>query len=185
MNNRQNILKNNAILAIDPSLSSTGIALYTNNIKGIPLSIPECLRLQTSLEDGATDKRIMKICNELDNIAYSYSVRYVAFEEGFVGVSAKTSLQLAELRGALCYMFNSHGYDVHYMQPSEIRKNFGLKGNAKKEDVAKKILEIYSDLENIIGPYSDKNNKNKTSDMYDAASIGLAFKYKYDSGQIL
>ena len=36
MNNRQNILKNNAILAIDPSLSSTGIALYTNNIKGIP-----------------------------------------------------------------------------------------------------------------------------------------------------
>ena len=27
----------------------------------------------------------------------------------------------------------------------------------------------------IVGPYSDKQNKDKTSDIYDAISIGVAF----------
>ena len=36
----------------------------------------------------------------------------------------------------------------------------------------------------IIGPYSDKQNKNKTSDIYDAISIGVAFSKKFGSGKV-
>ena len=57
----------------------------------------------------------------------------------------------------------------------EIRKKFGLKGNAKKEEVAKEVLKYYPELEMDIGPYSDKANKQKTSDIYDAISIGLSY----------
>ena len=46
-----------------------------------------------------------------------------------------------------------------------------MKGMIK---VANKILEMYPDLINRIGPYSDKNNKQKTSDMYDSVCIGIA-----------
>ncbi len=62
-----------------------------------------------------------------------------------------------------------------HRQPKEIRKNFGLSGAAKKEEVAQEVLKYYPFLEQQIGPYSDKNNKQKTSDIYDAISIGLSY----------
>jgi hypothetical protein len=64
---------------------------------------------------------------------------------------------------------------VIHQQPSEIRKNFGLPGNAKKEQVATEVLKYYPYLDSQIGPYSDKANKQKTSDIYDAISIGLSY----------
>ena len=53
--------------------------------------------------------------------------------------------------------------------------NFGLPGNAKKEEVANAVLSIYPNLLEEIGPYSDKSNKQKTSDIYDSISIGLSY----------
>ena len=63
------------------------------------------------------------------------------------------------------------------MLPSEIRKAFGCGGRAKKDEVAQAVINMYpnNDKLNNIGPYSDKQNKNKTSDIYDAISIGIAF----------
>lgn len=159
------------ILAIDPSLSSTGIALFVNEDTNIPI----CKRIQTTQKMGDTDDRILVICNMLNEIALIYEISDVIFEDGYIGPSPKTGIQLAMLRGALCYMFKSSGISVVHMQPSEIRKVFGLKGNATKEEVALKVQGMYPLLKSQIGEYSDKNNKKKTSDMYDAVSIGVAY----------
>ena len=72
------------------------------------------------------------------------------------------------------------------MLPSEIRKTLGCGGNAKKEDVAQAIVNMYPDNKklDIIGPYSDKQNKNKTSDIYDAISIGVAFVKNHNRGVV-
>ena len=62
------------------------------------------------------------------------------------------------------------------MLPTEIRKILLNKGNAKKEEVAKKIQEIYKDNPNVnLGEFNDKSNKKKNSDMYDAISIGVSY----------
>ena len=49
---------------------------------------------------------------------------------------------------------------------------------------AEEITKMYPNNKKleIIGPYSDKQNKDKTSDIYDAISIGVAFAKSYKDG---
>ncbi len=158
------------VLALDPSLSSTGYAIIdsTNNrliTKG---------RVTTSSKDD-TDTRVQIILRQLIWIVENRNIQDVILEDGFVGKNAKTGLQLSELRGAIIFYFKRNKHVVVHQLPSENRKNFKLPGNAKKEEVAKEVLKYYPNLEQEIGPYSDKANKQKTSDIYDAISIGLSY----------
>lgn len=155
------------ILSLDPSLSSTGYSII-NSKKELLLKG----RYQTT-NKNTTDERIQMIIHFLENIDIEFDV--VILEDGFVGFSRQTSLQLAELRGALIAYFKYKGYPVEHEQPKKIRMNFGLPGNAKKEEVANAVLSIYPNLLEEIGPYSDKSNKQKTSDIYDSISIGLSY----------
>ena len=160
------------VLAIDPALSTTGYAVININT----LELVYINKFTTSFKDS-DDFRINQIVTELFHIAKQYSVKYIALENGFLGVNAKTTIQLATLRGAIIGVFNFNQYYVHYMLPTQIRKVLGCGGNAKKEQIAEEIIKLYPNNKklNDIGPYSDKQNKNKTSDIYDAISIGIAF----------
>lgn len=154
------------VLAIDPSLSSTGYAVIDSDKKLI------CKGKINVSQKETTDERVFQIINKLN---YLPKADYIIFEDGFVGKNVQGSLKLAELRGAIIFNFKSQQIPVIHQQPKEIRKNFGLSGNAKKEEVANKVQEYYPFLQEQIGPYSDKQNKDKTSDIYDAISIGLSF----------
>lgn len=159
------------ILAIDPSLSSTGYSIINSNTKEI---IDIC---RYTTKSGISENiRIKDIVTELDNIfLINNNIKEIAMEDGFSNSrNLKTGLQLAKLRGAIINHFLMNGVPVYTQEPSETRVNLGLKGNAKKEEVANKVLELYPDLINRIGPYSDKANKKKTSDMYDSVCIGIA-----------
>lgn len=160
------------VLALDPSLSSTGYAFINSNDKKILIKG----KIVTKSKE-TTDDRIQKIITFLKFIIKDnkINVSSVILEDGYVGINIQSSLKLAELRGALIAYFKYNHYTVIHQQPKEIRKNFGLKGNAKKEEVAKRVLRYYPNIESEIGPYSDKPNKNKTSDIYDAISIGLSY----------
>ena len=72
------------------------------------------------------------------------------------------------------------------MMPTQIRKHLGIGGNAKKDDVAQVIVDMYPNNKKlaIIGPYSDKQNKDKTSDIYDAISIGVAYIKGLKDGEL-
>lgn len=159
------------LLALDPSLSSTGYAVFDND------KIFNKGRYQTTA-DQDTDTRILNITSFVKELLYNVDVAIL--EDGFVGFSRKTSLQLAQLRGALINTLLSNSIKVIHQQPKLIRKNFGLSGNAKKEEVANRVLLLYPNLLNEIGSYSDKAGKNKTSDIYDAISIGLSYINKRD-----
>lgn len=156
------------ILSIDPSFSSTGFSVLTMDKKIIYFS-----KFQTK-HDVEENQRIKAIVTILYSIAQTYQIKEVAMEDGFVGASMKTGLQLAKLRGGIITYFMMNNIPIFTQQPSETRKNLGLKGNAKKEDVANEILNLYPELINTIGPYSDKSNKQKTSDIYDSICIGVA-----------
>ena len=166
------------ILSIDPSLSSTGYSIIKSNTR----EIIECSRYITK-SDISENERIKNIIVKLDNVFETNGfINEIALEDGFTSsVNIKVGLQLAKLRGAIISHFMLKGIPVYTQEPKETRKNLGLKGNAKKEEVANKILELYPDLINRIGPYSDKNNKHKTSDIYDSICIGIAHLNKIRS----
>lgn len=160
------------ILAIDPALSTTGYAVIDRNT----LELVYINKFTTSPKNS-DDCRINEIVAKLFCIVAQYPITHIVLEDGYLGANARTAMQLATLRGAIIGVFSFNKYIVHHMLPSEIRKALGVGGSAKKEEVAQAITEMYpgnKKLE-IIGPYSDKQNRNKTSDIYDAISIGIAF----------
>lgn len=158
------------ILSIDPSLSSTGYSVIDSNTR----EIIECSRYITK-PSISENMRIKNIVIKLDSIFTEHKCIEVALEDGFSHTkNLKTGLQLAKLRGAIISHFMINEYEVFTQEPKETRKNLGLSGNASKEEVANKIIELYPDLPDRIGPYSDKQNKDKTSDMYDSVCIGIA-----------
>ena len=160
------------VLAIDPALSTTGYAVINMNT----LELAYINKFTTSPKNS-DDFRINEIVAKLFSIAIQYPIKYIVLEDGYMGANARTAIQLATLRGAIIGTFSFNKYIVHHMLPSQIRKILGCGGNAKKEQVAEKITKLYPNNKklDIIGPYSDKQNKNKTSDIYDAISIGVAF----------
>ena len=169
------------VLAIDPALSTTGYAVIDLNT----LELAYINKIVTSPKK-TEDERINEIIMKLFYIACQYPIKYIVLEDGFLGVNAKTSIQLATLRGAIIGVFSFNKYIVYHMLPSQIRKALGCGGNAKKEQVAEEIVKMYPNNKklNIIGPYSDKQNKSKTSDIYDAISIGVAFGKSLKGGGV-
>ena len=160
------------VLAIDPALSTTGYAVI--NLNTLELAY---INKFTTSPKNSDDFRINEIVVKLFSIAVQYPIKYIILEDGYLGPNPRTCIQLATLRGAIIGAFSICKYQVYHMLPSKIRKALGCGGNAKKEDVAKAIIDMYPNNKklDIIGPYSDKQNKNKTSDIYDAISIGVAF----------
>lgn len=169
------------VLAIDPALSTTGYAVISMNT----LELIYINKITTSPRKS-DDERINEIVAKLFYIASQYPIKHVILEDGFVGRNMGTALQLATLRGAIIGVFSFHKYIVHHLLPSQIRKVFCLNGRAKKDEVAQAVVEMYPDNKKlaIIGPYSDKQNKDKTSDIYDAVSIGVAFIKSFRSEKV-
>lgn len=160
------------VLAIDPALSTTGYAVINMNT----LELAYINKIVT-LPGKREEVRISEIVKELFHTAKQYPIKHIVLEDGFLGVNARTAIQLATLRGAIIGVFNFNKYLVHHMLPTQIRKELDCGGNAKKEQIAEEVIKMYPNNEKLkaIGPYSDKQNKNKTSDIYDAISIGVAF----------
>lgn len=159
------------ILAIDSSLSSTGYAIINFYTEDVILTG----RIETDDKD-TEDNRMIYISNKLKTFCKLYNIEYSIMESQYYTVNAKTAMQLSRLRGAIMYSLRSNNIFIEYMLPTEIRKILLNKGNAKKEEVAKKIQEIYKDNPNVnLGEFNDKSNKKKNSDMYDAISIGVSY----------
>ena len=169
------------ILAIDPALSTTGYAVIDMNTLELIY-----INKYTTSPKYSDDFRVNDIVAKLFHIASQYPIKHIILEDGYLGNNAKTALQLATLRGAIIGVFSFNRYIVHHMLPTQIRKAFGLSGKAKKDEVAQAVTAMYPNNKklNIIGPYSDKQNKDKTSDIYDAISIGIAFSKSFGSSEI-
>jgi crossover junction endodeoxyribonuclease RuvC len=144
------------ILALDPAYSTTGYAVL--QIEDKKLIEINKITTDSKYDD---DTRIEDILNVLYPIIKKYNINVIALENGYVGKNGKTSLQLSYLRGFMVSSFRSNKILTSKQLPSSIRKAIGLKGNAKKEEVANQLSIIYKDdpIFKTIGPYSDKQNK--------------------------
>ena len=170
------------ILSIDPALSTTGYSVI--RLSDGKLLLAE--KFVTKKKDGSDEDRNYLIISKLIECAKKFNISYVVFEDGFSKSNMKTGLQLAFLRGGIANVFRRLGIYTHRSLPSEIRLHLGCVGDASKEDVANAVTELYKndDVFRTIGPYSDKQNKDKTSDIYDAISIGVSFRNRVIKGEL-
>ena len=84
------------IFSIDASLRSTGWAVVDET------GVIATGKLTTSKSDNENvDETIVKITCDLIALAKEYHADYIGLEDGFVGKSGKTSLQLSCLRQSI------------------------------------------------------------------------------------
>lgn len=187
------------VLALDASLSSTGYALVRNDLallefgklttkkqvvkkkKEEPSTKKKAKPRKTIEERTAEqvdeDNRIFYIASNIMELFDKYEIDAVTMEGQFSYQNVRTALQLSRLRGALMMACKLKGVELEYPEPSVIRENLMGKGDASKEEVAEYIMELYKDNENVraLGPFNDKPNKGKNSDIYDAIADGVAY----------
>lgn len=159
------------IFSIDASLRSTGWAVVDET--GV-IATGKVTTTKTKQEN--VDETIVKITRDLIAIADEYHADCIGLEDGFVGKSGKTSLQLAGLRQSIITGFYFSGRPVVSLHPSRVRSLVMKKGNAGKEEMADYIVKQYGHQPSVaaLGEFNDRACKAKNSDMYDAIAIGLA-----------
>ena len=156
------------ILALDPSLSSTGYTIIDSD-KNI-LDVGKIIGNQKKSEEV----RMYEIANAVRDLIEKWKVKKVVMESQFAFKNMKTVMQLSRLRGAIVYVCVPAEVEMFYLAPTEVRRFFMGKGTAKKKEVADHIRENYMDL----GEFDDSYKKKKNSDMYDSIAIGIAFLNK-------
>ena len=144
----------NYILAIDPSLSNTGLCLFDtigNPIK--TMSIPT-----TSKQSHG--ERLKIIADVLLGLRQQYPITLIVLESGFSRHAVSTQV-LYRVRGVIDYLF----YDIPEIcyAPSSIKKIICGNGRADKSLVQGKILEMF--------PYMKFENQDQS----DSVGIGLCY----------
>lgn len=158
------------VLALDVSMSSTGWAVINRNKK-----VLEYGKITTKKDKfKSEDERMCYICNAIQELIITYNIQIVLVEDQFTSRNSKTILSLRKLLGAIMRTVKLNNIEIEYMYPASIRKYLMNSGKAKKEEVAAYVRVNIID----IGEYIDRTCKAKTSDIYDAIALGVAYLNK-------
>lgn len=149
------------IIALDMSLSSSGVAIFSQDGK-----LQKLITIETDAK-SETQIRLKKIGRELEKLRKEYKPRTVVSEHGFYRFHKSTSL-LYMVHGISQYIFADT--EIIYYYPMTIRKILCGKGNVDKEYVRDFINKKYPKI------------KFKNYDESDATAIGLS--YFFDKGII-
>ena len=144
----------NYIWALDLSLKSTGVAIFTNDGKCVYLT-----SIETKAED-TTQKRLSYIGEELIRLTKNYPANKILIEQGFTRFN-KSTQQIFRVHGVVNYIFSD--IEQIYYPSLTIRKIVMGKGNMKKEEIRKIVTQQYPKM------------KFNTLDESDAFIIGLAY----------
>jgi crossover junction endodeoxyribonuclease RuvC len=149
------------VIALDLSLSSSGVAIFSQDGK-----LKKLITIETDAK-SETQIRLKKIGTELNKIKKEYKPKVVVSEHGFTRFHKSTQL-LFMVHGISQYIYSDK--EIVYYYPMTIRKIVCGKGNVDKEYVRDFINSKYGNI------------KFKNYDESDATAIGLA--YFIDTGVI-
>jgi len=128
-------MKKTYIYALDLSLNSTGICLFTNDGRFVKsLTIDTHSKKETKL-------KLSMIGIEFLNLIKQYPPSIIVIEQGFSLFNASTQA-LFKVHGLINYLFAQ--YEQVYYPASTVKKVITGKGNAKKEEVRDAIIKNYS-----------------------------------------
>lgn len=154
------------LLAIDPSIASTGYAIFQDN------NLLEYGRIPTNKEDFVSDRaRILFILNEIKNIINEYSITQVVYEYQYVGgKNNKNAIQLIRLGAMIDYMCYIRNLPCEEYPITSWRATLGIKGKDKKQATFDYVKEHIIDLGKL-----KTSGKMKNDDMCDAIAIGYSY----------
>lgn len=158
-------------LGLDLSISSTGYSVI--EVVKDKIEIIDWGKIVTKKGDFENeDYRMNFIANEISNIIHKWGIELVVAENQFISGRTSAIMPLRKLLGYVCRLvYHEYKLRIEYLAPLSVKKRITGTGGATKEMVAKKIQEEYKD----IGEYSDKAGKKKTSDIYDAIAVVIAY----------
>lgn len=148
-------------MALDLSLTNTGIAIFDNNQNII------------HIDNATTDSkdcyplRLKIIFDKIKELANKYLPSVVVIEKGFTRFHASTQA-LFRVQGVVMLALYNH-LQVFY-SPSTIKKCITGKGNASKDAVLQEVIKIYPDVE------------IKNTDQSDAIAVGITYFRKSKNG---
>lgn len=163
------------IMALDASLSSTGLAIYDTTME----DFVKADKIRTSVKKATPTqaRRVEYICTELSHLLFWNAVDLVLIEDIYIGMLQPSSvIPLAILRGAIQETIYGLEYDeLLVAESSKIKKEVVGKGNASKEDVYNELKKKYAHSKVVIEALGDelicKNNSNKNEDISDAIAL--------------
>lgn len=150
-------MKKTYVYALDLSLNSTGICIFTNDGEFVT-----CLTIDT-IADKEVKLKLKHIGNEFIRLIKLYKPEVVVIEQGFTLFNTSTQI-IFRVHGLANYIFSE--YEQIYYPATTIKKIVGGKGNMKKEEIRDIIVSKYPNIE------------FKTLDESDAFAIGMTFFMK-------
>jgi Holliday junction resolvasome RuvABC endonuclease subunit len=150
-------MKKKYVYALDLSLNSTGVCLFTNDGQFV-----KALTIDTHSEKE-TKLKLTIIGNEFLSLMKLYPPDTVIIEQGFSLFNASTQA-LFKVHGLVSYLFAE--YEQIYYPATTVKKVVAGKGNMKKEEVRDIILKKYPMIQ------------FSTLDESDAFSVGETYFIK-------
>lgn len=150
-------MKETYVYALDLSLNSTGVCIFTNDGRFIEASTID------TTEEKETKLKLRMIGTDLLKIAKVYEPSVVVIEQGFSRFNASTQA-LFRVHGLINYIF--YKYEQIYYPAATVKKTVGGAGNMTKEEVRTAILKRYPKI------------KFNSYDESDAFSVGLTYFIK-------
>ncbi|MDH5796874.1 MAG: crossover junction endodeoxyribonuclease RuvC [Anaplasmataceae bacterium] len=149
-------------LGIDPGLKNIGWAVLKKCNEEINFIDGGVI---ISSSKSTLSQRLLYIGNELEKILNIYLPQNIGIEKIFVNINNKSSMDLAQARGAIIYVLSKNTINNGYIEeysPNSIKKIITGNGHANK-------LQVQDILK-----YSIPNlPQGKQHDFYDAVAIAL------------
>jgi crossover junction endodeoxyribonuclease RuvC len=133
------------ILGIDPGTRNCGYAII--ELEGGKIRLIEAGLIKIKAEE--LQFQIPQMAEAFDQIFAAHKIDEVAMEEIFYAHNPKTTIKLAQFRGALSLKIIQHFGQFAEYTPLQIKKALTGKGKAAKEQVAfmvKRLLNIKKEI---------------------------------------
>lgn len=150
-------MKNTYIYALDLSLNSTGVCIFTNDGQFV-----EAMTIETNGEKE-TKLKLKIIGDELVKMMKAYTPEVIVIEQGFTLYNPSTQA-IFRVHGLVNYLFSE--YEQIYYPASTVKKVVGGKGNMTKEEIYYIIKERFPKI------------RLYNYDESDAFSVGLTYFVK-------
>ncbi len=131
------MIKKDYIYALDLSLNSTGICIFTNDGQFV-----KALTIDTHSEKE-TKLKLHLIGMKFIELIKSYPPYKVIIEQGFTRFNPSTQA-IFRVHGLVNYLF--YQYEQIYYPASTVKKVITGKGNTDKEEIREAILKKYPDV---------------------------------------
>lgn len=156
------------MLAVDPSLTATGVSVFIGGrLEAVALIKP------------TGEDKLQQIADQMSELLDRFEPDAIAIETQYLArFGGNSMIKVIEAKGVIEGVYLNHARTrktsplIFQVQPSEAKKHVGVIGTHKrkesKELVARMVLAMYPELAN-----------KKSQDIFDSVAIGLFAWQKY------